>query len=150
MGAVEIPLFFMIFIQKEINLKSRSKGIYLITSEVLSAIPEIKNIKSGIANIFLKHTSASLSINENASPDVRTDMENFLDNLIPNEKYFVHNYEGEDDMPAHIKSSIIGNSLTIPITNGTFNLGTWQGIYLCEHRFHSHQRKLVITLIGTE
>jgi secondary thiamine-phosphate synthase enzyme len=150
MGAVEIPLFFMIFIQKEINLKSRSKGIYLITSEVLSAIPEIKNIKSGIANIFLKHTSASLSINENASPDVRTDMENFLDNLIPNEKYFVHNYEGEDDMPAHIKSSIIGNSLTIPITNGTLNLGTWQGIYLCEHRFHSHQRKLVITLIGTE
>lgn len=150
MGAVEIPLFFMIFIQKEINLKSRSKGIYLITSEILSAIPEIKNIKSGIANIFLKHTSASLSINENASPDVRTDMENFLDNLIPNEKYFVHNYEGEDDMPAHIKSSIIGNSLTIPITNGTFNLGTWQGIYLCEHRFHSHQRKLVITLIGTE
>ncbi|MCX8106852.1 MAG: secondary thiamine-phosphate synthase enzyme YjbQ [Ignavibacterium album] len=140
----------MIFIQKEINLKSRSKGIYLITSEVLSAIPEIKNIKSGIANIFLKHTSASLSINENASPDVRTDMENFLDNLIPNEKYFVHNYEGEDDMPAHIKSSIIGNSLTIPITNGTLNLGTWQGIYLCEHRFHSHQRKLVITLIGTE
>lgn len=150
MGAVEIPLFFMIFIQKEINLKSRSKGIYLITSEVLSAIPEIKNIKSGIANIFLKHTSASLSINENASPDVRTDMENFLDNLIPNEKYFVHNYEGEDDMPAHIKSSIIGNSLSIPITNGTLNLGTWQGIYLCEHRFHSHQRKLVITLIGTE
>lgn len=142
--------FFMIYIQKEITLKSRSKGIYLITSEILSAIPEINNIRTGIINIFLKHTSASLSINENASPDVRTDMGNFLDKLVPNEKYFVHNYEGDDDMPAHTKTSIIGNSLTIPITNGKLNLGTWQGIYLCEHRIHSHQRKLVITLIGTE
>ncbi|BDQ02237.1 secondary thiamine-phosphate synthase enzyme YjbQ [Ignavibacterium sp.] len=140
----------MIFIQKEITLKSRSKGIYLITSEIISEIPEIKSIRVGIANIFLKHTSASLSINENASPEVRVDMDNFLDKLVPNEKYFLHNYEGEDDMPAHIKTSLIGNSLTIPITDGRLNLGTWQGIYLCEHRIHSHRRKVVITLIGTE
>lgn len=140
----------MIYIQKEITLKSRSKGIYLITSEILAAIPELKSIRVGIANIFLKHTSASLSINENASADVRYDMEKFIDKLIPNEKYFVHNYEGEDDMPAHIKTSLIGNSLTIPITNGNFNLGTWQGIYLCEHRIHSHHRKIVVTLIGSE
>lgn len=140
----------MILFQKEITLKSRSKGIYLITSEILSEIPEIKNIRAGIANIFLKHTSASLSINENASPDVRFDMENFFDKLVPNEKYFLHNYEGEDDMPAHIKTSLLGNSLTIPITEGKLNLGTWQGIYLCEHRIHSHRRKLIITLIGTE
>jgi len=140
----------MIYIQREITLKSRSKGIYLITSEILSEIPEIKSIRIGIANIFLKHTSASLSINENASADVRYDMEKFIDRLIPNEKYFQHNYEGEDDMPAHIKTSLIGNSLIIPITNGKFNLGTWQGIYLCEHRVRPHQRKLVITLIGSE
>lgn len=140
----------MIYIQKEITLKSRSKGIYLITSDILAAVPEIKSIRVGIANIFLKHTSASLSINENASEDVRYDMEKFIDRLIPNEKYFVHNYEGEDDMPAHIKTSLIGSSLTIPISNGNFNLGTWQGIYLCEHRVHSHQRKIVVTLIGSE
>lgn len=140
----------MIYIQKEITLKSRAKGIYLITSEILSEIPEIKSIRVGIANVFLKHTSASLSINENASADVRYDMEKFIDKLIPNEKYFSHSYEGEDDMPAHIKTSLIGNSLTIPITNGKFNLGTWQGIYLCEHRVHPHQRKIIVTLIGSE
>lgn len=140
----------MTYIQKEITLKSRSKGIYLITSEILSEIPEIKNIRVGIANIFLKHTSASLSINENVSPDVRIDMQNFLDKLVPNEKYFQHNYEGEDDMPAHIKTSLMGSSLTIPITNGRFNLGTWQGIYLCEHRIQSHRREIVVTIIGSE
>lgn len=140
----------MICIQKEITLKSHSKGIYLITSEILSDLPEIKNIRVGIANIFLKHTSASLAINENVSPDVRIDMQNFLDKLVPNEKYFQHNYEGEDDMPAHIKTSLIGNSLTIPITDGKFNLGTWQGIYLCEHRAHSHRREIVVTIIGSE
>lgn len=139
----------MIFIQKEISLK-RNKGIHLITSDILSAIPEIRNVRTGIAHIFIKHTSASLTINENVSPEVRTDMENFIDRLVPNENYFLHNYEGEDDMPAHIKSSLIGSSLLIPVTNGNFNLGTWQGIYLCEHRFGSHSRKIVITLIGNE
>lgn len=140
----------MIFIQKEISLRKRSKGIHLITSEILNAIPEIKNIRTGIAHIFIKHTSASLSINENVSPEVRTDMENFIDRLVPNENYFLHNYEGEDDMPAHIKSSLIGSSITIPVTDGNFNLGTWQGIYLCEHRFGSHSRKIVVTIIGSE
>ncbi|GMU96685.1 MULTISPECIES: secondary thiamine-phosphate synthase enzyme YjbQ [Ignavibacterium] len=140
----------MIFIQKEIKLKSRSKGIYLITSEILSEIPEIKDIRSGLVNIFLKHTSASLSLNENASADVRTDMENFLDKLVPNENYFLHNYEGKDDMPAHIKTSLLGNSLTIPVTDGKLNIGTWQGIYLCEHRIHPHRRDVVVTIIGTD
>lgn len=140
----------MIYIQKEITLKSRSKGIYLITSEILSEVPEIKNIRTGIANFFLKHTSASLSLNENVSADVRKDMENFLDNLVPNEKYFMHNYEGEDDMPAHIKTSLLGNSITIPITDGKLNLGIWQGIYLCEHRIHPQRRNIVVTLTGTD
>ncbi|MFN3871422.1 MAG: secondary thiamine-phosphate synthase enzyme YjbQ [Ignavibacterium sp.] len=140
----------MIYIQKEITLKSRSKGIYLITSEILSEIPEIKNIRIGIANFFLKHTSASLSLNENVSADVRKDMENFLDKLIPNEKYFMHNYEGEDDMPAHIKTSLLGNSIIIPITDGKLNLGIWQGIYLCEHRIHPQRRNIVVTLTGTD
>ncbi len=140
----------MIYIQKEINLKSRSKGIYLITSEILSQVPELKNIRIGIANFFLKHTSASLSLNENVSADVRKDMENFLDKLIPNEKYFMHNYEGEDDMPAHIKTSLLGNSITIPITDGKLNLGIWQGIYLCEHRIHPQRRNIVVTLTGTD
>ncbi len=140
----------MIYIQKEVTLKNHSKGIYLITSEIMSEVPEIKTIRIGIANFFLKHTSASLSINENASPDVRSDMEKYLDKLVPNEKYFSHTYEGDDDMPAHIKTSLFGNSLTIPITNGKLNLGTWQGIYLCEHRIHPQRRNIVITLIGTE
>ncbi len=140
----------MIYIQKEISLKSRSKGIYLITSEILSQVPELKNIRIGIANFFLKHTSASLSLNENVSADVRKDMENFLDKLIPNEKYFMHNYEGEDDMPAHIKTSLLGNSITIPITDGKLNLGIWQGIYLCEHRIHPQRRNIVVTLTGTD
>lgn len=140
----------MIYIQKEITLKSRSKGIYLITSEILSQVPEIKNIRIGIANFFLKHTSASLSLNENVSADVRKDMENFLDKLVPNENYFMHNYEGEDDMPAHIKTSLLGNSLTIPITDGKLNLGIWQGIYLCEHRIHPQRRNIVVTLTGTD
>lgn len=140
----------MIYIQKEITLKSRSKGIYLITSEILSQVPELKNIRIGFANFFLKHTSASLSLNENVSADVRKDMENFLDKLVPNEKYFMHNYEGEDDMPAHIKTSLLGNSLTIPITDGKLNLGIWQGIYLCEHRIHPQRRNIVVTLTGTD
>lgn len=140
----------MLFVQKEISLSPLRKGIHLITQEIVSAIPELKKVKTGIAHIFIKHTSASLSINENVSPEVRKDMETFIDRLIPNEDYFLHNYEGEDDMPAHIKTTVIGNSLIIPITNGKFNLGTWQGIYLFEHRFGTHSRKIVITIIGNE
>lgn len=137
------------WLQKEISLRSRNKGFHLITDEVLSNIPEIHQIKIGLAHILLKHTSASITLNENADPDVRTDMKNYFDEIVPeNKKYFEHTSEGADDMPAHIKSSLLGNSLTIPITNGKLNLGTWQGIYLCEHRNYGGSRKVIITING--
>lgn len=139
------------WLQKEITLKSRSKGFHLITDEILRNIPEIRNIKIGLINLLLKHTSASLSLNENADPDVRIDMKNFFDEIVPeNKKYFRHTMEGADDMPAHIKSSLLGNTLTIPISNGQLNLGIWQGIYLCEHRNNAHNRQLVITVFGND
>ncbi|RPI62530.1 MAG: YjbQ family protein [Ignavibacteriales bacterium] len=135
------------WIQKEITLKSRSKGFHLVTDEILSYLPEIKEIKIGLINILLKHTSASLTINENADPDVRSDMKKYFDEIVPeNKKYFVHTSEGADDMPAHIKTSLLGNSITIPISNGRLNLGTWQGIYLCEHRNYGGSRNAVITI----
>lgn len=137
------------WLQKEIILKSRNKGFHLITDEILSGIPEIKNINIGLVNLLLKHTSASLTLNENADPDVRIDMKNYFDEIVPeNKKYFEHTSEGSDDMPAHIKSSLLGNSITIPISNGRLNLGTWQGIYLCEHRNYGGKRKLLITVNG--
>lgn len=139
------------WLQKEITLKSRNKGFHLITDEILRNIPEIRNIKIGLINLLLKHTSASLSLNENADPDVRSDMKNFFDEIVPeNKKYFRHTMEGADDMPAHIKSSLLGNTLTIPILNGQLNLGIWQGIYLCEHRNNAHNRQLVITVFGND
>lgn len=136
--------------QKEIKLKQRSRGFHLITDEIISQIPEIKNIKIGIAHIFLKHTSASLTINENADPTVRSDLEKYFNRIVPEgeAKYYEHTLEGTDDMTAHIKSTMVGTSLSIPITNGKFNLGTWQGIYLCEHRNSGGSRKLVVTIIG--
>jgi secondary thiamine-phosphate synthase enzyme len=135
--------------QTEITLKARSRGFHIITYEIEEQIPEIKNIKAGLANIFIKHTSASLTINENVSPDVRSDMEAHFNKMVPeNMPYYRHIFEGPDDMPAHIKSSLLGPELTIPIKNGQLNLGTWQGIYLCEHRDHGGPRKVVITLIG--
>lgn len=137
------------WLQKEITLRQREKGFHLITDEILFSIPELKNIKVGLLNLFLKHTSASLSINENADPEVRSDMKKYFDDIAPeNKKYFEHITEGADDMPAHIKTSLLGNSLTIPITDGRLNLGTWQGIYLCEHRNHTKSRKLFITITG--
>jgi secondary thiamine-phosphate synthase enzyme len=135
--------------QKEILLKARSRGFHLITSEILRELPELKDIKVGSALILIKHTSASLTINENYDPDVRSDMESYFNHEVKeNEPYYMHTSEGSDDMPAHIKSTVIGSSLNIPITNGNFNLGTWQGIYLCEHRNHGSGRKLVVTLTG--
>jgi secondary thiamine-phosphate synthase enzyme len=135
--------------QKEIILKARSRGFHLITKEILNQLPEIKDIKAGMALILIKHTSASLTINENYDPDVRGDMERHFNNSVKeNEPHYMHTSEGSDDMPAHIKSTIIGSSLNIPITNGNFNLGTWQGIYLCEHRNHGGRRKIVITITG--
>lgn len=134
--------------QKEISLKAKSRGFHLVTNEVLSNLDEIKNIQIGTLNLLLKHTSASLSLNENCDSSVRSDMENFVDDVVSNKSYFVHTYEGDDDMPAHIKSSLFGVSLTIPITNGKLNLGTWQGIYLGEHRDFGGSRKIVATIIG--
>ncbi len=137
------------WIQKEFTLRSRNKGFHLITDEILSNTPEIHQIKIGLINILLKHTSASLTLNENADPDVRSDMKNYFDELVPeNTGYFEHTSEGSDDMPAHIKTSLLGNSITIPITNGKLNLGTWQGIYLCEHRNYGGSRKVCVTLNG--
>ncbi len=137
------------WIQKEITLKARSRGFHIITNEIESQVPELTGIKIGMANIFIKHTSASLTLNENVSPDVRSDMEAHFNKMVPeNAPYFEHTYEGSDDMPAHIKSSLLGPSLNIPVTNGRLNLGTWQGIYLCEHRNHGGARRVVITISG--
>lgn len=135
--------------QREITLQAKQRGFHIITREVLTQVGEIEKIKTGIANIFIKHTSASLTINENVSADVLRDMERHYNKFIPeNEPYYEHNYEGDDDMPAHIKSSTLGASLSIPITNGRLNLGTWQGIVLGEHRDYGGPRKIVITIIG--
>ncbi len=137
------------YYQTEITLKPRSRGFHIITREIESAIPELSKIKIGIANIFIKHTSASLTINENVSPEVKTDMQNYFNKLVPDDlPYFEHTLEGPDDMSAHIKSSMLGYSLTVPITNGRLNLGTWQGIYLCEHRDYSGARRIVVTVMG--
>ncbi len=139
----------MNFYQTQLNLKAYSRGFHLITDTILKNIPEIKTIKTGMLQIFIKHTSASLTINENADPTVRTDFESHLNIMVPeNEPYYIHNYEGSDDMPAHIKTSLMGSSVQIPITNGKLNLGIWQGIYLCEHRNHGGSRTIVITAFG--
>jgi secondary thiamine-phosphate synthase enzyme len=138
-----------VVIQKEIILKPKRRGFHLITDEIVSQLDELTRFCSGIAHIFIKHTSASLTINENADPTVRTDMETFFNKIIPEGvSYFKHTLEGTDDMTSHIKNSILGSSITLPITNGKFNLGTWQGIYLCEHRNNGGARKIVVTLIG--
>lgn len=139
----------MEFYQKEISLRPLKRGFHLITEELINQFPEIKNIKIGQLNIFIKHSSASLTINENADPTVRTDFESHFNKMVPeNAPYYKHTYEGPDDMPAHIKTSLLGNSLTIPLTNGRLNLGTWQGIYVCEHRDYGGSRKLVLTAFG--
>ncbi|RXK08125.1 secondary thiamine-phosphate synthase enzyme YjbQ [Halarcobacter bivalviorum] len=135
-------------IQKEFTLKAKTRGFHLITNEILSKLPELSSINVGILNLFIKHTSASLTINENCDSLVRSDMEKFVNDVVSNKSYFDHTYEGEDDMPAHIKSSLFGTSLSIPITNGQLNLGTWQGIYLGEHRDFGGSRKIVATIIG--
>ena len=136
-------------IQKLIVLPSKSRGFHIITRDILKEIPEINSIKNGIANIYIQHTSASLAINENADPDVRADMETHFNITVPEGgKYYKHTLEGPDDMTSHIKNVIIGSSLNIPVSDGDFNLGTWQGIYLCEHRNHGGRRKILVTIIG--
>ncbi len=139
----------MKIIQKELALKPYRRGFHLITSDIQQHIPELTTIKAGILQVFIKHTSASLTVNENADPTVRQDFETHFNKMIPEGmSYYVHDDEGPDDMPAHIKSSLLGCSVSVPITSGRLNLGTWQGIYLCEHRNHGGSRKLVITIIG--
>jgi secondary thiamine-phosphate synthase enzyme len=140
----------MKFFQKEIQLKPEKRGFHLITSFVLNAIPEIQHIHIGQLQVFIKHTSASLKLNENADNTVREDFESHFNVMIPeNVPYYKHTHEGADDMPAHIKSSLLGASVQIPISNGRLNLGIWQGIYLCEHRNYGGSRELVITAFGT-
>jgi secondary thiamine-phosphate synthase enzyme len=137
--------------QKTISLDRKNRGFHLVTSEILVELPEINEFKIGMANLFIQHTSASLTINENADPDVRVDFESHMNHMIPeNAPYYIHTCEGPDDMPAHLKSSVLGMSLNIPITQGQFNLGTWQGIYLCEHRNYAHSRRIVVTLQGSK
>lgn len=139
----------MKFFQNEIKLRSYPRGFHLITDIILEALPELKNIKTGMFQVFIKHTSASVTINENADPTVRLDFESHMNKMVPeNAPYFIHNYEGPDDMPAHIKTSLMGASVQIPITDGKLNLGIWQGIYLCEHRDNASGRKLVLTAFG--
>jgi secondary thiamine-phosphate synthase enzyme len=138
-------------IQKEFSIRSKGRGFHLVTGEILEQIKEIKEISTGTAHIFIKHTSASLAINENADPAVRSDMEKHFNKAVPeNAPYYDHNIEGPDDMPAHIKSVILGSSVTVPVKNGGFNLGTWQGIYLCEHRNRGGSRNIVVTIIGEQ
>ena len=140
----------MHFLQKQISLRSRSRGFHLVTDEILQSIPEMKNINVGMLQVFIQHTSASLTINENADPTVRIDFETWMNKAVPEgDPDYLHDYEGDDDMPAHIKSSLMGASVLIPITNGRMNLGTWQGIYLCEHRNYGGNRNVVIIAWGS-
>jgi secondary thiamine-phosphate synthase enzyme len=139
----------MDWFQKEIYLAARERGFHLVTGEIVRQVPEIGDYAAGLAHVFIQHTSASLAINENADPTVRRDMESHFNQLAPEHApYYLHTYEGSDDMPAHIKAVLIGSSVTVPISNGRLGLGTWQGIYLCEHRNRGGRRRLVVTLSG--
>jgi secondary thiamine-phosphate synthase enzyme len=135
--------------QQNLTLKERKRGFHLITNEVLTAIPQIAELKTGLLQVFIQHTSASLCVNENADPTVRQDFEMFFNKTVKeNDSDYKHDYEGSDDMPAHLKAAILGCSVTLPIRNGRLFVGTWQGIYLCEHRNYGGQRQLVLTAWG--
>ena len=137
-------------VQREFRLPAMPRGFHLVTRLIEREVPEIKEIEVGLLHVFIKHTSASLTVNENADPTVREDFEAHFDRAVPeNEPYYRHTAEGPDDMPAHIKASLMGTSVTIPISSGRLNLGTWQGIYLCEHRDRGGSRRLVVTAIGS-
>ena len=139
----------MIWVQKEVRLDARPRGFHLVTREVEAAVPELRDIGVGLAHVFIQHTSASLALNENASADVRRDFESWFNEAVPEDaSYWTHTSEGPDDMPAHIKASLLGPSLTVPVRDGAFHLGTWQGIYLCEHRERGGARKLTVTVFG--
>ena len=135
--------------QQQISLTQRKRGFHLITAEVVNALPQISEFKTGILQVFIQHTSASLTINENADPTVRKDFEMYFNKAVPeNDPDYLHDEEGSDDMPAHLKAAMLGSSVTIPIRNGRLALGTWQGIYLCEHRNYGGSRSLIITAWG--
>ena len=135
--------------QREIRLRARPRGFHLVTDEIVGALPELGELRVGLAHLFLRHTSASLTLNENASPDVRRDFAAWFDRAVPDgAAYFRHTLEGPDDMPAHIKTALTGSALTLPVANGSLALGTWQGVYLCEHRDQGGPRDLVVTLHG--
>lgn len=138
------------WLQTTVTLRARSRGFHLITHEVIDAIPELVKFETGLLQVFIQHTSAGLTINENADPDVRVDMETAANQLCPESSPFIHTCEGPDDMPAHVKASLFGSSVTIPIVQGRLALGTWQGIYLCEHRDHGGGRRLVLTAHGVQ
>ncbi|MCK0192708.1 secondary thiamine-phosphate synthase enzyme YjbQ [Arenibacter sp. F20364] len=139
----------MLFYQKELRLRSYNRGFHLITDTILENLPHLKRIQTGMLQVFIKHTSAGLTINENADSTVRDDFESHMNIMVPeNAPYYLHDYEGSDDMPAHIKSSLMGASVQIPISDGKLNLGIWQGIYLCEHRNNASGRNLVLSYFG--
>ncbi|HKX30196.1 MAG TPA: secondary thiamine-phosphate synthase enzyme YjbQ [Blastocatellia bacterium] len=139
----------MDFVQRIVRLKARPRGCHVVTRDVLEQLPELRDFEVGFLQLFIQHTSASLTINENVSPDVRRDLEEHLNHLAPeNAPYYEHTIEGADDMPAHLKASLLGSGLTIPVGHGELLLGTWQGVYLCEHRNHGGPRQIVVTLFG--
>ena len=139
------------WLQREITLRPRPRGVHLVTGEIESAVPELREVAVGLAHLFIRHTSASLTLNENASPDVRRDFESWFDAAVPEgAPYWTHTVEGPDDMPAHIKASLLGPALSLPISGGRLALGTWQGVYLCEHRDRGGPRSLLVTLLGDQ
>jgi secondary thiamine-phosphate synthase enzyme len=137
------------WVQREVRLEARPRGFHLVTDEVLRALPELAEIRAGLANVFMQHTSASLTLNENVSRDVLRDFASWFDSAVAEDApFWTHTVEGPDDMPAHVKAALLGSSLTLPIRDGQLALGTWQGIYLCEHRDSGGPRRLVVTLWG--
>jgi secondary thiamine-phosphate synthase enzyme len=134
--------------QRDIRLNARPRGVHLVTDEIVAALPELRELGIGLAHLFIRHTSASLTLNENASPDVRRDFETWFNAAIPEQFAWTHTLEGPDDMPAHVKAALMGSSLSLPISGGRLALGTWQGVYLCEHRDRGGARSLTATLTG--
>lgn len=145
---MSLIFIFMTVIQKKIQLPRYPRGCHLITHKIVEQLPELSTVQAGLLSVYIQHTSASLTINENADPDVRRDLDALLDSWAPETFQYTHQEEGRDDMPAHGKASLMGASVTIPVTNGRLALGVWQGVYLCEHRNYGGSRTLILTLIG--